>query len=224
MLMSRAVRIQRGLEFTVLFVLLPLTLVAVPGRVPIIVPLLGGALLSLLLLLPDRSFQKRQLWQGEDWRPVMPGVLKRFAVLAPAILLLTWLVDRSAMTGLEQSVLFRLPSEKPLLWLMILLFYPLVSVYPQGLIYRALFFHRYGRLFGGPTVQILVAAVVFALAHAIISWVAVAVTFVGGLMFAHTYLQSRSLLASGIEHALYGCWAFTCGLGWFLYSGGAGAQ
>ncbi|WP_423804206.1 hypothetical protein [Nitrosomonas nitrosa] len=42
-------------------------------------------------------------------------------------------------------------------------------------------------------------------------------TFVGGIMFAYTYHRHRSLLLASIEHALYGCFVFTIGLGWFFY-------
>jgi membrane protease YdiL (CAAX protease family) len=44
-------------------------------------------------------------------------------------------------------------------------------------------------------------------------------TLVGGLLFAHTYWKTRSLLVSAIEHALYGCLLYTIGLGRFFYHG-----
>lgn len=61
------------------------------------------------------------------------------------------------------------------------------------------------------------SALAFAWAHTIIDNPVVYVaTFFGGLMFAHTWLQSRSLLLVSAEHALYGFWLFTVGLGMYF--------
>jgi hypothetical protein len=43
-----------------------------------------------------------------------------------------------------------------------------------------------------------------------------------GFMLANSYAQHRSLRLVWIEHALYGCLAFTFGLGWFFYHGARG--
>lgn len=43
-------------------------------------------------------------------------------------------------------------------------------------------------------------------------------TLVGGYLFAYTYWKSRSLLAASMEHALYGCFLYTIGLGRFFYT------
>ena len=42
-------------------------------------------------------------------------------------------------------------------------------------------------------------------------------TLVGGLLFAYRYTKTGSLLTSCVEHALYGCFLFTVGLGRFFY-------
>ncbi|MFW5694735.1 MAG: hypothetical protein ACOCYB_06180 [Alkalispirochaeta sp.] len=40
------------------------------------------------------------------------------------------------------------------------------------------------------------------------------------MLFSRTWLRSRSALAVSIEHALYGFWLFTVGLGsYFAFSG-----
>jgi membrane protease YdiL (CAAX protease family) len=102
--------------------------------------------------------------------------------------------------------------------------YPLFSVYPQGLIYRAFFFHRYRPLVEAcaPLVRawllIVVSGATFALMHILFhNWIAVALTFPGGILFAVRYCNTRSLAVSSIEHALYGCFLFTIGLGQFFY-------
>ena len=48
-----------------------------------------------------------------------------------------------------------------------------------------------------------------------------ALTFCGGILFGRTWLKSHSALAVSIEHALYGFWLFTVGLGgYFAFPGG----
>ena len=51
---------------------------------------------------------------------------------------------------------------------------------------------------------------------------ALLLTFTGGLLFAMTYADTRSLMISAIEHTLYGNYLFTIGLGKYLYLGAAG--
>jgi hypothetical protein len=45
----------------------------------------------------------------------------------------------------------------------------------------------------------------------------VVLTLVGRLALRRTYVKTRSLLATAVEHAAYGCLLFTVGLGrWFV--------
>jgi membrane protease YdiL (CAAX protease family) len=61
----------------------------------------------------------------------------------------------------------------------------------------------------------------FAYAHIVFrSGVALALTLAGGVLFARTYARTRSLLVCQIEHALYGCFLFTIGLGHTIYYAG----
>jgi membrane protease YdiL (CAAX protease family) len=43
-----------------------------------------------------------------------------------------------------------------------------------------------------------------------------AFTFIGGILFAYTYQKTKSTLLVSIEHAIYGCWLFTVGMGTML--------
>jgi uncharacterized protein len=99
--------------------------------------------------------------------------------------------------------------------------YPVVSVYPQGLLYRTWILHRYRSVFqpegASPALLLFASAAAFAATHLLFhSWIAVAATFPGGVLFARRYFNSRSLLVSSLEHALYGCLLFTIGLGQFF--------
>jgi uncharacterized protein len=51
------------------------------------------------------------------------------------------------------------------------------------------------------------------------NWIAVALCAIGGLLFAFTYQNSGSLLLTCIDHALFGNFLFTIGLGQFFYHG-----
>jgi membrane protease YdiL (CAAX protease family) len=62
------------------------------------------------------------------------------------------------------------------------------------------------------------SALAFAWAHVVLlNFVAVALTLVGGWLFARTYQRTHSLVATALQHAAYGCLLFTVGLGhWFV--------
>jgi membrane protease YdiL (CAAX protease family) len=121
---------------------------------------------------------------------------------------------------LTPGLLFDFVRRTPAFWALMMVFYPVLSVYPQGIVYRAFFFERYGRLFPRPAVLIAMSAVAFSFAHIIFrNPIAVSFTLVGGLLFAWRYAATGSLLTSSLEHALYGCWMFTIGLGDYFYKG-----
>lgn len=116
--------------------------------------------------------------------------------------------------------LFSLPLERPQLWVMVMILYPLLSVIPQEIIFRSFFFRRYAVIFPNPKIMILASAMAFGWVHIVLlNWVAVVFSFVGGLIFANTYSKTRSLAATCLEHALYGCTLFTLGLGYYFYHG-----
>jgi len=116
--------------------------------------------------------------------------------------------------------LFDFVKRHTVFWAIVMVLYPVLSVYPQGIIYRAFFFERYRGLFPNTMVLIVMSAVAFSFAHIIFrNPIAVAFTLVGGLLFAWRYAETRSLLTSSFEHALYGCWMFTIGLGQYFYKG-----
>jgi membrane protease YdiL (CAAX protease family) len=116
--------------------------------------------------------------------------------------------------------LFDLPRERPLVWLAVVVLYPLLSVYPQELIFRAFLMHRYAPLVGTGTGAVAASAVAFGFAHVIFGNVwSVVLTVAGGWLFARRYQRTRSLPAAAAEHALYGLLAFTVGLGGLFYRG-----
>lgn len=197
------------LEFLSLFVGLPLLVLAIKDRMAAIGLLWLGAVLATAFLYRHANLR----WNGQAWAGLR-AVLARFCILAPLIGLLTWFF-------LPESFL-SFPRERPQLWIMVMLLYPLLSVWPQEVLYRAFLYHRYAPLFGREAGFIAASALAFGFMHVILlNWVAVIMTMLGGYLFAQDYARTRSLTLACIEHALYGCLVFTIGLGRFFFSGAA---
>ena len=165
---------------------------------------------ALWQLLRDPHFDRARLWNANRLPGHLPGILAAFAVVA----LLVWLGVRRFAPSLQWSLIRRHPG----FWALVMAAYPVLSVYPQGLLYRAFFFERYAALFPGRWAVLFASAAAFGFLHIVFrNRLAPALTFCGGLLFAWRYAETGSLLASSFEHALYGCWLFTVGLGQYFY-------
>lgn len=201
-----------AIECLVLFVGLPLSVAA--GWLPfLVIPWLLLAALACGLALRWRhkirlgGLLTRRVPAGE-WR----RILALFIAAVPLLAGLLWLIKPDA--------LFSLVRHQPRLWLMVMVAYPLVSVFPQELIYRAFFVERYRPLLGGGRALAAASAALFAFGHIIFhNWPAVVLTLAGGWLFARTYQRTYSLLTVCVEHALYGCAVFTLGYGTFFLDG-----
>lgn len=204
--MTRAVR---WMELGVVFGLLPAALATFARSLSLPV-LFVAAWLCLAVLWRDPTFQRDQLWRREQLWTWLRGPLALALAVGTLLAVGVYLV--------EPRHLFDLPRNSPWRWLLVMLLYPTLSVVPQELVFRTFFFHRYGRLFGSPWVTTVASAVAFAWAHIVLmNELAVVLTLIGGWLFARTYLRTRSLLATAVEHAAYGCLLFTVGLGrWFV--------
>ena len=67
--------------------------------------------------------------------------------------------------------------------------------------------------------MILASGVTFGYVHIIFeSWASVGLTILGGILFAWTYDRTLLALAASIEHALFGCFAFSVGSGALFYT------
>ena len=151
---------------------------------------------------------------GASVGQALRGVFLRFAVLAPLVTLATWLSF--------PDLFLSLPRSRPLFWAIIMVLYPLLSVWPQEMLYRGLLFHRYARILPTDGARIAASAIAFGFAHVIfLNWIAIVMTAAGGLLFAWDYARHRSLRVACIEHSLYGCLIFTVGLGRFFYTSAA---
>ncbi|HEX8324468.1 MAG TPA: CPBP family intramembrane glutamic endopeptidase [Tepidisphaeraceae bacterium] len=205
-------RIRLAAEVIFVFYGLPLAYVLV-WRSPFVFGLLWVAAgLAFWLLWRDFGFDRNALTRRSDMRRHLRAIL---VIYLPACvgsgIAVAWLIpDR----------LFALPMKRPGLWAAIVIFYPLLSVYPQELIWRGLFFRRYATLFGSGRTMIMASALAFAWVHVVmLNPVAVWLTLAGGVLFGYRYDRSRSLVVVSIEHALYGLLVFTIGLGVYFVQG-----
>jgi membrane protease YdiL (CAAX protease family) len=171
------------------------------------------SIVCVLVLIFDPQFKTSHLWRVRHWKD-LTTVAIRF-ILAVALL-------GGYVVFFEPDILFNFPRYRPTTWAMVMLLYPLLSVCPQGLTHRAFLFHRYRRIFNGGS-MIFASAAAFSFMHIVFrNPLALLLTFAGGVLFAKTYSDKRSLMISMIEHALYGNYIFTIGLGKYLYLGAAG--
>ncbi len=217
--MSSRLSAARWIEMSILFVAFPIGLYFVREEFSrLIVPtLLVTAAGCLIFLLRDPDFDRRRLGlrvSGEldGWRPAVALILHRFI---PGAILISL-----AVAVLRPELLFSFPRREPTWWLVIMVLYPLLSVYPQELLFRTFFFHRYERLFRTQLGCVLWSAFVFGLAHLFFNnWLAPTLTAAGGYLFATTYARTGSTVLVSIEHALWGDFLFTIGLGYYFYGG-----
>ncbi|WP_216031188.1 CPBP family intramembrane glutamic endopeptidase [Psychrosphaera sp. I2R16] len=163
-------------------------------------------------LVTDPRFKRFRLWNLEKLREFLPNVMKTFLLAAFVITLASW--------WFTPQWLFSLPLEQTLMWIALLFLYPVLSAWPQEVIFRTYLFHRYKHIFKSKNLRAWLSALSFALAHLMFAnWIAVVGSFFAGLVFAYTYMHSRSTLLVTLEHSLWGCWLFTAGLGIHFDSG-----
>lgn len=195
----------RGIELLVIFVLVPVSFaIDYPILVKLIIGVIGFAYVVYLMLRVERI--KFGIVKGLQWKQFWKTTLIKLVIIAVVTTLYMWLVDA---TNLYVVIL-----NKPLLWVVILFVYSFFSVYPQELIYRTFFFQRYQSLFKNDTLFLIINAVLFSLAHIFFkNTLVLFLTFIGGLLFAFTFKKTKSTLLVSIEHAVYGCWLFTVGMG-----------
>ncbi|HVP64581.1 MAG TPA: CPBP family intramembrane glutamic endopeptidase [candidate division Zixibacteria bacterium] len=206
--MSRAPLV---LEFALLFVVLPIAFRLLPMRLSPLPPLWVAAAYCYFVLRSN-GYDRNALWNAAPVQSQLPGILAGFAIAAIAVTAFVYWQFPDQLFGFVKS--------HPVFWMIVMVAYPVLSVYPQAIIYRAFVFERYRSLFPGTCLMIVVSAAVFSFSHIIFRspW-SVVLTFAAGLLFAWRFSATNSLLVSAIEHALYGCYMFTVGLGGLFYHG-----
>ena len=195
-------------EFFIIFVLVPVSF-AVPYSpwIKLGIGLVGFSYTIFVLLRVEKN--KFRMATNLNWK----GFWKRTFLQLLGIVIITI----AYVYFTDKTQLFTVVINNPKLWVFILFFYSVFSVYPQELIYRTFFFQRYESLFKNKWLFIFVNAALFSLAHIFFrNTLVMFLTFIGGILFALTFKKTKSTLLVSIEHALYGCWLFTVGMGSML--------
>ena len=199
-------------EFAGLFVLLPLLVRWRVIAAPRLVVLALVTVACLGLLWRDPTFDRSRFLSLGGLRGSLGSIGLRAAGAAVAITALVLL--------LRPASFLSMPNHAPGLWLAGLLLYPLVSAWPQEVVFRIFFFHRYRPLFGGGSGLIAANAVAFGFLHAVYpSPLAALLSLPAGVLLALTYRRTRSLGPVWLEHSIYGILLFTLGLGGYFYDG-----
>ncbi|MBK1668715.1 hypothetical protein CKO28_11815 [Rhodovibrio sodomensis] len=203
---------RRSVEALLLFVAAPLVHVTLFDVLGVFAPLAAVTTVGVLLLAITPGWRWRELIDLASLRGHGRLILGFTALAAAVIFALVFALIPQRVLGL--------PRYMPQTWALVMVFYPLVSVLGQELLFRPLFFRRYGDLFTGPVTLVIANAGAFSLTHAFYqNWVALTLTFLGGLVFAEAYRRTRSFPLVFLLHTFAGQLIFTSGLGVYFYHG-----
>lgn len=207
---AHAIRRQRlWLEFTALFIGVPLAIALFLPPQWMFRALGAMTLVGLALLWRTGGFDWRSLrvgWSRVGWLSVI--------MFGAGVAMIGWLI-----MNMNPAYQLNLSPARLRFLTVIWALYPILSALPQELIFRVLFFHRYGTLFADPRIAVIANAAIFSFAH-LMYWssVVTVLTFAGGLIFAHYYLR-RGFPTAWLLHGVAGNALFTVGMGAFFYSG-----
>ncbi|WP_405609005.1 CPBP family intramembrane glutamic endopeptidase [Polaribacter sp. Asnod1-A03] len=195
-------------ELIIIFIVIPVSFILdYSPLLKLIIGFLGFAYILYLLIKVEKNTFK--ITKNIEWKNFWKVTLIKFFSIIIITIIFVWSTDKAN--------LFNVVLNKPKLWLLILLFYSIFSVYPQELLYRTFFFKRYEALFKNEKLFIFINALLFSVAHLLFkNTLVLLLTFIGGILFAYTYKKTRSTLLVSIEHSIYGCWLFTVGMGSML--------
>ncbi|RKE95135.1 CPBP family intramembrane glutamic endopeptidase [Ichthyenterobacterium magnum] len=195
-------------ELFLIFVLIPVSFaITYPIWMKMIIGFFGFIYVIYMLLKVEKN--KFKVASNLNWNQFWKTTFIKLVGIA--------IITSIYMQIVDIDNLFIVVLYKPLLWIAILFVYSFFSVYPQELIYRTFFFQRYQSLFKSEWLVIIVNATLFSLAHIFFkNTLVMFLTFIGGILFALTYKKTKSTLLVSIEHAIYGCWLFTVGMGEML--------
>ena len=202
------VKITKFIEIFIFFIAIPIILIPTKSNIAMFSTLTAVAIICVGYL----KYKKIKLINFKDFRPdkYLKIIFYKSLIVTTLVLTFSYFFDPSKFLNLPRSHFF--------LWLLIMFLYPILSAFPQEIVYRSFFFKRYGNLFKNKKVLIFVNAFLFSFAHIIyLNPIVILFTFIGGLIMAESYSRHNSLIKVSIEHGLYGDIVFTSGLGAYFY-------
>lgn len=172
-----------------------------------IIPLVLIALFFFTLLYLDPGFDRRVFTRFR--KRYMIKSIVRISIISLILVWFTWWIF--------PDLFLQFPLQHFKNYVLTFFLYPVASVFPQEIIYRLYYFHRYEALIPEKYLLMLSNAIIFGLTHFIYgNWVAPIATFLVSWIFIYNYYQTRSLLNVSLEHYLYGLIMFTIGFGYFF--------
>ena len=195
----------RKLEFFFIFLALPSIIFFLNSTIFVFAALYLVFILALVVLYFDKTFLFFSLKKKIDWKFV--------AIFTVIFLCLSFIY----ILLIDKNLLFIFPKTNFKLWLLVVFIYPFLSVIPQELIYRVLFFQRYFPNINNFYFSMLINLIVFSYGHLVFNNVhAIIITAIVSPIFAFAYLK-KSFLTCVILHSLGGQIIFTLGLGRYFY-------
>ena len=172
-----------------------------------IIPLFLIATFFLVLLLKDPRFDRKILSRFQ--KSYLRKSFTRMIIITLLLIWFTWWIFPELFLGY--------PLRDFTGYMITVFLYPIASVFPQEIIYRVYYFHRYERLVPEKFLLMFSNAFIFGLTHFIYAnWVAPIATFLAGWIFIFTYYRTKSLLNVSLEHYVYGLIMFTIGFGYYF--------
>lgn len=195
----------KGIELFIIFIVLPICFaLQFSIWIKMGIGLIGFIYIIYILLKVEQI--KIKISTNINWIFFWKQTIYKLLIIMFLTTLFVWLSNK--------DLLFNVLINKPILWGFIVFIYSFFSVFPQELIYRTFFFQRYKSLFKSSNQFMFLNAIIFSLGHIFFrNSLVIVLTFLGGLLFAFTYNKTKSTLLVSIEHALYGSWLFTVGMG-----------
>lgn len=197
------------LELLTVFVVLPLlmkyNIIPLPRLLTLIIVFLFVLFLSIKFKYIDKNWYK------------LPKLNKQYWIKMTLIYLGTFSFFIAYINFFLDEKPFILLRERPHLMLIISIFYPLISAFPQELIYRPFYFQRYKDILSDKQ-MLMTNMLAFSFLHIIYNNLpALILTLISGLVFTLNYYRQRSLMLVTIEHSILGLIVFLTGMGRFFY-------
>ena len=194
------------LEFITIYFLIPIILLIVNLKPLIFVSLILVSAYAYFILKKDKIFDFKILLKKVSWKKILIFNL----IFTVNIYLYTIIFF--------PNLLFTLPKTNFNLWIVIIIFYPILSAFPQEFIYRVFFFHRYKILFNrNINYLIIMNTIFFTFGHIIfLNFTSLLFTAVASPIFAIMYLR-YSFFTCLLLHSFSGLLVFSFGLGRFFY-------
>lgn len=202
-------KVWKIIELVILFISLPLlmkfNIIPLPRIMVLLIVFIIVLVMSIKLKYLDKYWYR------------IPKLNSKYWLKMGSIYVVSFLIFISYIYFFLGEKPFIIIRERPILMLIIAIFYPIVSAFPQELIYRTFYFKRYKNIF--TTKQLLFTnMLMFSFLHIIYNNIpAVLLTLVSGLVFTMNYYRKASLMLVTIEHSILGLIVFITGMGQYFY-------